>query len=122
MDRRRPLALALLPVLLVLAAACPPKHPDPQAYAAQVALEALQRVGELQDVAIAANQAGQMSDADSIRIVKFTTAAARTIRQTPYGWGPSVLQAYDDIRPWLLTQPRVTSFVPLIDLVLKGLR
>lgn len=122
--RHRRTTILFLPVVLLLsqAASCPPKHPDPQARAAQVGMEVLQRIGEMQDVAIAANQQQAMSDADSIRVVRFTTAAARTIRQTPYGWGPSVVQAYDEIRPWLLTHPRVAPFLPLLDVLLRGVR
>lgn len=122
---RRALPVALAPLLvyaaLSLAASCPPKHPDPQARAAQVASEVLIRLGELQDTAIAANQQGALSDADAVRIVRFTVGSAKTIRQTPYGWGPSVLTAYQELKPFLLTLPKVAPFVQVFDLLFGGL-
>lgn len=117
--RTRTHRLTLLPLALVLslAATCPPAHPDPEARAAQIAQEVVMRLGELQSAAIAANAEGLLSDPDAVRVVRFTTASVRTVQQTPYGWGPSVTQAYSEIAPWLRQQPRLAPIVALIDIL-----
>lgn len=125
MRRRRNLVL-FLPVVLLLsqAASCPPAHPDPQARAAQVATDAIQRLGELQDTVIALNKLSPpvVNDKDAILVVRFTVGSIKTIRQTPYGWGPSVATGYAEIRPLLVAHPRLSSYVPLIDVLLKGVQ
>lgn len=124
--RRRQNLVLFLPVIWLLsqAASCPPAHPDPQARAAQYATEAIQRLGELQDATIGLNKLTPplVNDKDAIAIVRFTVGAIKTIRQTPYGWGPSVATAYAELRPLLNSHDRLRNYVPLIDVLLKGVQ
>lgn len=115
-------SLWLLVLALTFTGACAPKHPDPQAQAAQVAREVIQRLGELQSAAMAANEATPqtLSDADAVTVVRFTTASIRTVQQTPYGWGPSVTQAYTEVKRAFGTHPKLAGIFALIDLILQG--
>lgn len=106
-------------LLLVLAWAisgCGPKIPantDPQTRAAFYANEAVLRLGELQNAAIASNRSGAISDRDAILVVRFTVASTKTVKEAPGGWVPTVRAAYTQLRPQLSAPEGSTVAVAL---------
>ena len=121
-SRHRVLCLLPLLVVLSLGATCP-RHPDPEARAAQYADEFLIRVGELQAAAISANSATPpgLSDTDAIAVVRFTTAAAKTIQATPFGWVTSFRVAYAEVKARLGTNAALLPLFVVIDGLLDAL-
>lgn len=125
MERRLfPLALKSMllvgSVLLLSAASCPPRAMDPETRQAFYANEATKHVETLQSIAIAANEKHLISDADAVLTVRFTVAAAKTIKSTPMGWLASTKVAYAELKLNLPppVKDRFAEVFALIDTVL----
>jgi hypothetical protein len=106
--------IALLAVFaLTLAPACArhmPLNLTPQAQAAYKADQVAQRIGELQDTAIALNRATPqvLTDKDAVTVVTFTVSALKTIKAAPDGWQATVLAAYTQLKAALPPNTRTS--------------
>lgn len=123
----RMLSVLLVAVALALAPACHKAPPNltPAAHAAFNADQVVQRIGELQDTAIALNHATPqgLKDADAVLVVTFTVSALKTIQHTPDGWRPTVLAAYAELKQNLPPPARqsLSTIFLTVDTVLASL-
>jgi len=117
----------ILPIVLALSIgavtpACthtPPSVVTPAGQTAFKADEAVNRLGDLQTVAIAANKAGQLNDATSTRIVQFTVASIKTLKDSPAGWQATVATGWAQLKSVLpTTSPNVAAALNAVDLAL----
>jgi hypothetical protein len=96
--------VVLVACVLSLAASCPPAGMDPAAQRAYWADQVLDRVGNLQDAAIAANVTlgddGQqlLADGPAVQIVRFTTGAIKALDDVPGGWPETILAGVEALR------------------------
>lgn len=96
--------VGLLSAVPFQATACAPKTANlsPAGQRAFTADQFLQRVHELQNAVIDANDKGNLADAPAIRIVKFTRDAAIVARTAPADWQTQVKALYVTARQELL--------------------
>lgn len=113
--------IAAFVFLLSLGVAChaPVTITTPQGKIAYTADQIVQRVNELENAAIKANGAGQLSLDTTRIIVEFCVGADKTLAQTPAGWQASVQAAWTAARAKIpTTNPAIASAVSAVDVVL----
>ncbi|MEO8481080.1 MAG: hypothetical protein ABI634_02650 [Acidobacteriota bacterium] len=80
---------------------------------------AVQRLGELQTVVIAANRQGLLADATATRIVQFTVGSIKTLKETPDGWRATVSTGWASLKSVLPpTTGNVSAALNAVDLAL----
>lgn len=119
-------------VLAILATSC--AHPSsittPQGQVAYTADQIVQRINELQNAAIAANQtlnkdgSKGLPDATTRAIVTYcTTVALPTLKATPAGWQQTVVTGWTALKGQIrvdLSNPLIASVISSVDLVLAA--
>ena len=119
----------LIPVLCAIilwtGCAAPATIVTPQGQAAYTADQIVTRINELQNVAIAAEQAKSVPT-DTVRvIVSFCVGADKTLAAVPSGWQATVYQAWqaskNQIPPAQLANPAIVAAVSAVDVALAAI-
>lgn len=113
----------LLGVSLLSASGCAHTPPTITTPAGQRAYKADQidiRVNELQNAAIQAEATGGLPTATARIIIQFTTAANKTLHDTPAGWPQTLQTAWTQTKQavGVVTNPAVAAAMGAVDAVL----
>lgn len=119
-------ALGLTVALLATTAvACTPPSTiqTPQGQAAYRADQVVVRLNELQNVAITANQQGQLPTATTRVIVQFVVTADRALAASPQGWQAIVKQGWAALVQELppINNPSVIAALTAVQVVVQSL-
>jgi hypothetical protein len=96
----------------------------PAGKTAYTADQIVQRVNELQNAAIQAQQTGGLSEPTTAIIVRFCVSAAQTLKATPAGWQQTVLTAWTTAKSQLpaknVSNPAIQAAIAGVDVVLAA--
>jgi len=118
--------LSLALVVTLAGCSAPVTITTPQGQTAYRADQVVVRVNELQNAAIAANQATPkvLDDATARILVQFCVAADQTLAATPAGWQTTVKTAWASTKAQLptITNPTVSAAIAAVDALMGALQ
>ena len=121
----RSTTLLVLSLTLVSSVACHPPATivTPQGRTAFAVDQVVQRINELENVAIQANASGGLAVQTTRILVTFAVSADRVLKAAPAGWQQTLttlwMQAKADLPP--ISNPVITAAISAVDVVLARL-
>lgn len=118
------LTLTLVPLLLSTGACAPPTTiQTPQGKVAYRVDQVVTRLNELQNVAISANQQGQLSTDATRYIVQFVVTMDTTLAQAPTGWQSTLKTGWASLTQELppIQNPAVVAALNAVQAIVQAL-
>lgn len=116
------LVLSLLGSVALPACHAPSSVTTPAGKSAYTADQVVKRLGELEAAAIQANKTGGLADQPAVLIVKFCVDSARTLKEAPNGWVPTVSRGWQQLKrdvP-ILSDSKWAPYATTVDAVLAS--